>query len=724
MARLPFEVNVGPAVITINRGSTFMVTAPDGGIREEREDGVFASDTRFVSHYELTVNGVPWVLLSSAATSYDRAQTFLTNASFPTEGGIIPQGTLTLALTRTVDEGIHEDIDIAHHGVTPVRFTLEITLGSDFTDIFEVRSHRFVRRGHLESRWRPEQAELVARYRNGDFDASVAYRLLASDSPPDFANGRIVFDIDLAPGGAWHTCAVYLLALGERRWEPRHGCRRVPPSPEAEREAWRAATTRLDSSNEHVYRLFRQSVEDMEALRLPTDDGSPESFVPAAGVPWYVTVFGRDAIITSLQNTILSNRFPLGTLHTLGALQADRLDPWRDAEPGKIPHEIRFGELAHLHRIPHTPYYGTADATPLYLVLLHETWRWLGDEGVLKRHLDTALRCLEWIDRYGDRDGDGLQEYATRSPMGYENMGWKDSADGVLHPDGTPVKGPKALCELQGYVFDAWLRMAEAFRALGREDEARALEDKARQLKALVEEQFWCEEIGTYAFCLDGDKRPVLTVTSNPGHLLWSGLPSQERAGRVVARLLAPDMWSGWGVRTLSSSHLAYNPLSYHRGSVWPHDNGLIALGMKRYGYVAAAQQVARGISGAAAYFVSYRLPELFAGLPQEETTFPVQYLGANVPQSWAAGSVFHLLQAILGLQADAPRGRLAVDPSLPPWLQEVRLHGLSTGDARLDLVFRRLPDGRTAWEADVRSGHIEVVEEAWRPWFVEETTP
>jgi glycogen debranching enzyme len=437
-----------------------------------------------------------------------------------------------------------------------------------------------------------------------------------------------------------------------------------------------------------VYRLFRQSVEDMAALRLPQIGETSNEFVPAAGVPWFVAVFGRDSLIVSLQNLMVYPDFARGALSVLGKLQARETDDYRDAQPGKILHEIRFGELAERKLIPHTPYYGTADATALYLITLCEAWKWSGDDTLFLQHRDVAEKCLEWIDRYGDRDGDGLQEYQTQSAQGYENMSWKDAGDSVMYPDGTPVRGPKALCELQGYTYDAWVRMAGAFEHFGQPETAVGLRRKASDLKERFEQLFWCEDTGYYAYTLDGDKKQVQTIASNPGHLLWSGIVNRERAARVVARLLEPDMWSGWGIRTLSSKNPAYNPFSYQNGSVWPHDNGIIALGFKRYGFAQEAAMIARDISEAASYFVFYRLPELYSGTKREPEAFPVQYLGANVPQAWAAGSVFHLMQAILGLDANAHKKTLYVDPVLPHWLPDVTLHNLRVGTSTVTLRF------------------------------------
>jgi glycogen debranching enzyme len=392
----------------------------------------------------------------------------------------------------------------------------------------------------------------------------------------------------------------------------------------------------------------------------------------------------------------------------LGLKQATERDDYRDAEPGKIMHELRLGELAHFKMVPHTPYYGTADATMLYLIVLHVAWRCTGDVSLLERHLKTAEACLDWIDKYGDRDGDGFQEYATRSPVGYENQSWKDSGNAVVYADGTLVKGPKALCELQGYVYDAWLRMAEIFDELGNASRARDLRAKAALLFRRFNDVFWDEASGFYAYTLDGDKKKVLTVASNPGHCLWSGIVPPDRAGRVVRRLMQPDMWSGWGIRTLSADHPTYNPYSYQTGAVWPHDNGIIAMGFRRYGFVEEASRVARDVSRAASYFTQHQVPELYSGIEREPTNFPVQYLGANVPQAWAAGSAFAFLQTILGFQPDAPRDRLYIDPVLPAWLPDLTVLDLQIGKRHFDLRFWR--DGeKTRWEV-LKGDHDAIV--------------
>jgi glycogen debranching enzyme len=469
----------------------------------------------------------------------------------------------------------------------------------------------------------------------------------------------------------------------------------------------RGRVAQVHSTSPSFDRIVDQAAADMMALRLhvPNTEGDP---IPAGGVPWFLSLFGRDAIIASLQFLVANPELSRGALDRLGSLQADRVDDFRDGEPGKIPHELRQGELAFFRKIPYTPYYGTADATPLYLILLHAAWKSMGDDTLLHRHLGTAERCLDWIDQYGDRDGDGFQEYQTRSSAGLTNHGWKDASDAVLYPDGSLVKEPRALCELQGYVFDAWLRMAEIFSALGDARRAAELRCKAGTLYHRFNEAFWDEEAGFYALALDGNKQKVMTIASNPGHCLWSGIVPPERARRLVHRLLQPDMWSGWGIRTLSSAHCAYNPFSYQNGSVWPHDNSIIAMGFKRYGFAKEAATVSRAICDAASYFMSDRLPELFAGVDRAEIGLPLRYLGSNVPQAWAAGAIFAIVQALIGYATDAPAHRLYLEPILPDWLPRLDVHNLHIGKNCIALRFWR--DGEaTCFEVQGNSAGLVV---------------
>jgi glycogen debranching enzyme len=719
---VPVEVKVGAPVLTINQGSTFMVTDERGEIDPASEQGVFAGDTRFVSSVHLTINRVPWDLQTSTTTDYDEAHIHFSNPKLTTEQGVIQGREIGLAVARSVSDGVHEDLDVTNYCLAPVKFNLGIAIQSDFADLFEVKSHGLAQRGRITSHWDAQHHELVIAYANQDFHRRLMYRLANFDSPPHYSSGSVFFEIELQPRQSWHACANYILVQGDRVRSPELDCpRQQNGHDKADRlhTLWRDSATKLTSANEDVYRVYRQSVDDMGALRIYDHDFAEDVWLPAAGVPWFVTIFGRDSLIVSLQNMMVHAPFAVGALTKLSEFQATEMDDWRDAEPGKIPHEIRFGELAHFHKIPHTPYYGTADATILYLILLHESWKWLGDERTLKRFQTVAENCLSWIDNHGDLDNDGFQEYQTRSSLGYENVGWKDAGDAVVYPDGSQVKQPKALCELQGYVYDARMRMAEVWDALKLTDQAAGLRRQAAELRRRFNETFWLEEMGCYAFGLDPNKQPIATVASNAGHCLWSGIADTDKAAKVVERFSRPDMNSGWGVRTLSADNPAFNPFEYQRGSVWPHDNGIIAAGFKRYGFAAEASAVAHDVFDAARCFDGYRLPELYAGLQRQAGSFPVQYVGANIPQAWAAGSVFHLMQTILGLRADAPNGKLYVHPTLPDWLPDVTLDGLKVGSSRLRLRFWR-ETGASRWELLDRTGDVAVEEAAWTPWPAE----
>jgi glycogen debranching enzyme len=690
---MAFKVQVGPAQIAIHQGQTVLVTEPDGQVSWPSTRGLYFRDTRVISAWAIYANGEPWDLLNGGAIAYHAARIFLTNRAFLSEDGPIPERMLGLVIGRHINGGLHEDIDITNNSQNPVRFNLEIAIRADFADIFEVKTGQIVRRGRITTEWSDQRQALRMTYRNKDFGREVIVRTGEGDGQPTVnANGRLSFDIALDAGQAWHRCLTYDLVDGVQRIRAPRECIHFGTISDYARkmDAWRRAVLKIRTSNEEFYRCYSQGVQDMAALRLPLAGTDHMVFVPAAGLPWFVALFGRDTLIASLQTMIVYPGFAAGALEVLGQLQAKERDDSRDAEPGKILHELRYGELAHFKMIPHTPYYGSADATPLYLVALHAAWRATGDRALIERHLPNAEACLTWIDKYGDRDGDGFQEYQTRSTAGYENMGWKDSGTAVMYPDGSLVRGPKALCELQGYVYDAWLRMAEIYDALDDRRRATALRKKAAALFKKFNEAFWDEKSGFYAFALDGEKKKVLSVASNVGQCLWSGIIAPERAPAVVKRLMRKDMWSGWGIRTLSADHPAFNPYDYQTGAVWPHDNSLIALGMRRYGFAAEAAAVARDISRAASHFLLNQLPELYGGLQRDPTSFPVQYLGANVPQAWAAGAPFLLLQAMLGLQQDAPRGKLYVDPALPDWMPDVTLTDLLLGRRRFDIRFWR----------------------------------
>ena len=689
---MALEIKVGPPQLTIHHGYTFMVSLPDGQVEDRTDHGLYFLDTRLISSWALFADGVAWKLLSGGALASCAGRVFFTNPQIETADGPIPENTLGLILGRHIDGGMREDFEIANFGPRAVRLNLELAIRSDFADLFEVKAKKVIRRGSIKTDWTQSRQELATTYRNGDFSRSLKIVSADAGSKMGYANGRLSFHVAIKPTEHWRAALLYTFADGDRWSEaPRGNVADFMTSDAARaQDDWSAKVLKVDTSNDLFRKTYKQAVRDMSALRLPIEGTDELQFVPAAGLPWFVALFGRDSLIISLQNSMVHPEFAQGALAVLAQWQAKERDDYRDAEPGKIHHELRRGELAHFKLIPHTPYYGTADATPLYLLTLHSAWMATGDRSLVEKRLDTAERCLAWIDEYGDRDGDGFQEYQTRSTAGYENQGWKDSGDAVMYPNGKLVKGPKALCELQGYVYDAWLRMADIYEALGRDARAGELRSKADALFVKFNEVFWNEDEGFYAYALDGDKTPVFTVASNPGHCLWSGIAPPDRARRVADRLMRPDMWSGWGIRTLSAAHRNFNPFNYQTGSVWPHDNAFIAAGMKRYGFHREVGEIAEAVLVSAKYFAMDQLPELYAGVQRDEANFPIQYLGANVPQGWAAGSIFTLLQAMLGLQADAPNDRVHLDPVLPDWLPDLTIRDLRVGKRQFDIRFLR----------------------------------
>jgi glycogen debranching enzyme len=688
---MTLPIQVGPATVTINRDDRVVVCQPDGRIEATADEGFFARDTRFVSGYDLWINGQRPVLLNSSPIQFFSARFEFANGVFIDETGPIDPHSIAIRLDRTLGGGVHEDYDIVNYARRTVRLTIEIAIESDFADIFDVKHHAIVRRGELNSRWYRSRRELRTAYTNREFYRELAIAVERSDSPPQFANGRLVFVAAIPPKGSWHTCVKWLPITSNRRRPTTLDCSAVADAP-AYTGAARLPRVSIETPNETVRHAWAQAVRDMEALRLEDPTFERGVFIPAGGVPWFVTLFGRDALIVSMQGITGYPEFADGALRRLASLQATTDDPERDMEPGKIPHEIRHGELAQLGILPFTPYYGTHDATSLYIIVLSYLYQWLGDEAILRRYLNNAEAALRWIDRYGDRDRDGLQEYSTRSSHGLYNQGWKDAGDAIPMADGSRAQLPIGTCELQGYVYDAKLRLADIYDLLDRPEDGERLRTEAHRLYERFNNDFWWEGEGTYYLGLDGQKRPIETVASNAGHCLSNGIVPPERAERVVRRLLADDMWSGWGIRTLASSHVAYNPFSYHTGTVWPHDNAMIAGGFRRYGFADEANQVARGMFDTAERFVANRLPELFAGMPRVPGSFPVQYLGANVPQAWAASAIFRLVAILCGIHAssDAAGSTLYVNPALPDWLPELTIGNLRAGTGSLSLRFHR----------------------------------
>jgi glycogen debranching enzyme len=685
--------------LTILEGSTFCICDEIGDLNGETA-GLFASDTRFLAHLRLTVNGQRPLLLSSGKMEYFSAAFFLRN---PLAGGLV-QDVLSIKRERFVGDGMQDFLYLQNQSMEPIVFELGLDLGTDFADIMSVKAHDFALGDPTHAdplpalvspRFDSDQNQFVLVDREG-----FGRTQLILSRRGDTNGGSVRYRIELEPRQTWDLRIDVVPSLdGDDEPAPRAVERRFGEERMRVQEslaAWQLRVPQMRATWDDLRQAFSQSVADLAALRM-RGEGTGLAKLPAAGMPWFMTVFGRDTIITCLQTLLFGPELARSALQVLADLQAREDNPAIDAEPGKIVHELRRGKAA---RTWFGRYYGTADATPLYLVLLSEVWRWTDDTPLARDLRGPALAALRWIDEWGDRDGDGFVEYERRNDHGLENQSWKDSGDSQRFRDGRIARTPIAPCEVQGYVFDAKRRIAEIARDVWRDSGlADQLEDEAEELRRRFDDAFWVEEAGGYyALALDGDKNPVDSLCSNVGHLLWSGIVPSHRVDAIVDRLMGDDLWSGWGVRTMSSADAAYNPLSYHNGTVWPHDNSLIAWGLARYARWPEAQRIARTMIGASGFF-GHQLPEVFAGLPRSETSFPIAYPTAARPQAWAAGTPVLLLQLLLGLQPDRRRQLLeTVAPlELPSWTGDIRLSGVRAFDRIWDV---RLEGGQVRVEA------------------------
>jgi glycogen debranching enzyme len=704
--------------VKINHGATFLVTDQRGNVPRSAEGGygLYSADTRFLSRHEVRLNGQHPDSVASVRLSFRHARWHMIADSIAGSDGDMREARVALTVDRLIGiHQMHEDLAMDTYARAPVSVLLELALESDFADLFEVRYRSWQRRADLNTWWVGPNS-LESRYQNKDFVRRCLVRAPATAFGITYANGALRIPVDLAPGKEWRLCLQYdLLTSDEDLPELPERCPFDAPGVDPLRQArsWQLSTSQIEPSDIRLQFAYERAVEDFAALRLHEQEASFDRWMPAAGLPWFMALFGRDSLIASIQAMVAQPAVALGTLENLAHWQSQVDDPERDAEPGKIPHELRVGEWAHFGKVPHRPYYGTADATPLYLLLLAENFRWTGDAAALEQFRLAAEQCLEWIDLYGDRDGDGFQEYAPRTPQGYRNQGWRDAHDGVLDESGAFPELPIGTSEMQAYVYGAKTRIAPLFEAWGDADRAVRLMSEGAELRSRFVESFWVDD--ELAFLLDGRKRPVRTVVSNSGHCLWMGILDAQRGRTAGRRLMRPDMFTGWGLRVLSDHHPSYDPHSYQRGSVWPHDTVIAAAGLRRYGLAEEAWTILDGLLAAVMCFEDIQMPELFAGLPKNEFAVPVPYRMANAPQAWAAGSVLHMVRILLGLEPDVPAGRLYVDPALPPWCPRLEVRRLRLGRHEVRLRVERAPDGRHHVDADAAG--LEVVR-GTPPWL------
>jgi glycogen debranching enzyme len=688
-------------MLTILEGSTFCICDERGAIAGETA-GLFAADTRFLSRLELRLDGAEPLLLSHGRVEYFSAAFFLRNAVT----ALLGENAVSVDHRRFVGTaGQADTITLRNESGEPLSVLFTLLLAADFADIFAVKDRDFAFGAPGQPPQLPEPAPLAleATGREGlfaDRGGVSQTQILFSRACSSASNGEARFDVELPAGGAWQLRLdvvpypegnVAAAPLVEVRFGTELAHIRESLA------AWKMRVPRVRSSWRNVEATIARSVSDLASLRLQTH--GTVGRLPAAGMPWFMTVFGRDTIVTCLQTFLFGPELARSGLEALAALQATEDDPSIDAEPGKIVHELRRGKAAE-RWFP--AYYGTVDATPLYLVLLSETWRWTNDDRLVDELREPALRALAWIDEWADHDGDGFVDYACRAPGGLQNQSWKDSGDSQRFADGRLAEPPLAPAEAQGYVYDAKVRLAEIARHAWADGALAArLEHEADALRRAFDERYWVEERGGYyALALDREGRCVDSLCSNIGHLLWSGIVPAERAPALAERLVSSELWSGWGIRTMATSERGFNPLAYHRGTVWPHDTVLAACGLARYGFWTEARDIVRAQFTAAGSF-DWSLPEVFAGYARRETPFPIAYPTAARPQAWAAGAPVLCLQLLLGLRAERETERLVSDDpgGHPAWVGHIELEGI--------------PAFGRAWNASLAPGGGVTVEAA-----------
>ncbi len=676
----------------LKHGETFAVfdrhgDALPGGLGEQ---GLFHESTRFLSCSILELEGQrPFFLSSTVHEENDRLVAHLTNPDL-LDGDRVRAtlGTLHLAVEKFLwQAACYQQIRVANYGHEGVTTTIRIQFEADYADIFEVRGQHRPARGRMLAP-AVTRDQVILGYHGLD-DVVRRTILRFSPMPAVVTSGEARWHMTI-PAGGEQSIAIEIGCKSQREPHRLLALDLARDQAAAEHGRAQAWQCRVTSVNGQLNVWFNRAVSDLHMLVTPLPTGP----YPYAGLPWFNTPFGRDGIITALESLWMRPDLARGVLYYLAATQATAIDPDQDAEPGKILHETRTGEMATLKEMPYGKYYGSVDATPLFVLLAGAYYERTADLESIEALWPNLRAALEWIDKYGDLDGDGLVEYQRNTPRGLLHQGWKDSDDAICHADGSAAEGPIAPCEVQGYVFAAWEAGARLVLALGRPDDAGAFQSRAQAVRERFEEIFWCEEIATYALAVDGKKRPCRVRSSNAAHCLFTRIADPARASRVTQTIFHPDIFSGWGMRTLASGEVRYNPLSYHNGSIWPHDNALIAWGLARYGETRAAGRLLAGLFDAGQYFELNRMPELFCGFTRHAGVGPIPYPVACSPQAWSAASVFLLIQASLGLKIDATAGRVVFTrPALPSSLPELRIFNLEVAGGRVDLLLTRHDD-------------------------------
>ncbi|HYI16278.1 MAG TPA: glycogen debranching N-terminal domain-containing protein [Thermomicrobiales bacterium] len=701
--------------VVLKNGELYVVCGRDGDIRADaRNDGLYFRDMRHLRQMRLAIDGWPLDLLSDSANAIDRQTLYLTNATGGTHFEAVARS-LAIIRERSLDGALVERVSFTNHSRDTLSLTVRMELASDFRDAFDIRGFAAA----------DEPPSVRAKAVGNRFDLQrdtpdgFHYRTCIVATPPPTgatvptrsegtpeARIELAHVFKLAPGASStieYRVAPEVIDGADERQTP---IRLAPVDGSGRRGS--SHFTSITTSNSVFDSVLHRSLDDLSGLVTPLPGGQT---IVAAGLPWYVAPFGRDSLIVGRQLLPFNPDFLAGALRFLASVQGERDDPSRDEQPGRIVHEVRFGDLSRRGVIPFSRYYGTVDATPLFLLMLTEYLDWTGDDALFDELRPNVERALDWIATSGDSNGDGLVDYQRRAGGGLSNQGWKDSHDSLEHVDGTPVTGPIALIEVQGYVYAARAGLARHLERRGEHERAATLRSAAERLREQINDRFWMPEHDYYAEALDGDGRQLAGIASNPAHLLACGVPDERQAAAIVARVFAPDMFSGWGIRTLSASMPHYNPVSYHRGSVWPHDNGFALWGLRRNFAVQPLERLTTALFDAAARVPHQRLPELISGFSREgrPSEIPIAYPISCSPQAWAAGVPLVMVETLLGLRAGAAHRSLFLAPHLPAWLDCVELRGLRVADASLDLRITRDGD-RTQVEVLANDGGIAVV--------------
>jgi glycogen debranching enzyme len=740
-----------PDTLYVSQNRTVLATRRDGFINAEPDHGFFVRSTRLLSRYEYRLNGK--ALTPNGLSNVEQhtwlgyyvapAPDAIDNYGTQGPGGAAAQHTIEVRVSRFVSDGLHEDVDVTNFTQNAARLTLDLLLDADFADNAETKGERF-QRGSIDRAWNTSERQPTLTFSyaaehafshqgnvgTARLQRGVIVRFQNASSPPAFSNDTVRFEFTVEPHGTWHVCLEVVPVIDGEELVSQYHCRTSAPRAGVYdtrrhtflRDSTAVSAPMMNTLTPVVVGALEQGRRDLAALRLHDANHGERAWTMAAGLPVYVSLFGRDTLTTSWQAAMASREMMPGTLAELARWQGKEVNDWRDEQPGKMLHQAESGPLAMLNLNPLRRYYGSITTSGFYPVVVSELWHWTGDKDLVRPFIEPALQSLRWLDEYADGDRDGFYEYQTRSEQGVRNQGWKDSDDAIVHEDGSQAPVPLATCEEQGFVYLAKLHFSELLWWLDRKDEARRLHHQATELKKRFNETFWMDDVRFLAMALDGGKRRVKSIGSNAGHCLATGILDETFVRPIADRLFQDDMFSGWGIRTLSDRHPAYNPYSYHRGSVWPVEHGSFAVGFARYGLHEHLERVCRAQFEAASLFDFYRLPELFAGHPRDgDHPFPAHYPNANSPQAWSASAVWCLLQAMLGLYPYAPLNLLLVDPRLPVWLPEIVVSNLHVGAAVVDLRFHRDKSGETSYEVIDKRGPLHVVRQP-SPWSLTAT--